>query len=62
MNRNNNKTSRESIPSQGKARYPIHPYFTSNSPEETIRRMGGVKERIEKFKEKLDADREANKS
>lgn len=60
MNRKDQKT-RESQPVAGKERYPVHPYFTSNSPEETIRRMRGVKERVEKFKEKMNADRKADK-
>lgn len=63
MNTNDQKTSRDSktlLPDK-KAKYPIHPYFTSNSSEETIRRMRGIKERIAKFKEQLDADRKADK-
>lgn len=63
MNRNTDKSSdRSDEASQpNKARHPIHPYFTSNSPEETIRRMRGLRERIAKFEEKLDADRKTNK-
>ncbi len=45
-----------------RAKHPIHPYFTSNSAEETIRRMRGIRERVAKFEEQLNADRESNKS
>jgi hypothetical protein len=37
-----------------------HPYFQSNSREETIRRMREFPERAAKFLEKLNADREKN--
>jgi hypothetical protein len=59
MNKDQNNTPQElpEPPSSGKRR---HPYFTSNSAEETIRRMQGFPERIAKIKEKLDADRKSN--
>lgn len=62
MNINRDKTMRDADPSTSskKRRHPIHPYFTSNSAEETIRRMKEFPERAAKFKEKLDADRKSN--
>ena len=62
MNRNKDKmTPAKPLKSQAtKPRHPIHPCFTSNSAEETLRRMQGLPERIAKFKEKLDADRKSN--
>jgi hypothetical protein len=63
MNSNKEKTTRRSDrgSSSARARHPIHPYFTSNSAEETIRRMRGVRERIAKLEERLNADRKSNK-
>ena len=63
MNSNKEKTTGQSNPGAPKrgAKHPIHPYFTSNTAEETIRRMRGVRERIAKFEERLNADRESNK-
>ena len=40
-----------------KFRHPIHPYFKSNSSEETIRRMREFPERAAKFLEQWRADR-----
>jgi hypothetical protein len=45
-----------------RAKHPIHPYFTSNTREETLRRMKGIRERIAKFEEQQrNADREPDK-
>ncbi|MBK9216343.1 MAG: hypothetical protein IPM59_12275 [Chloracidobacterium sp.] len=63
MNSNKERTTRRSERGPtATAKHPIHPYFTSNSAEETIRRMRGVRERIAKFEEDLNADRKSNKS
>jgi hypothetical protein len=66
MNTDKNKNSEPRVPTQiaesTRAKHPIHPYFISNSAEETIRRMRGVRERIAKFEAQLDADRKSNKS
>ncbi len=37
-----------------------HPYTVENSPEETMRRMESLPQRIAEFLEKLDADRKKN--
>lgn len=62
----NNKNSEPKDSTQTAAstrvKHPIHPYFTSNSAEETIRRMRGIRERIAKFEEQLNADRKSNQS
>lgn len=41
-------------------KHPRHPYFMSNSREETLRRMRGFPERAAKFLEQWRADREKN--
>ena len=41
-------------------KHPIHPYFTSNSKEETLRRMKAFPERAAKFLEQWRANRETN--
>ncbi len=43
-----------------KFRHPIHPYFVSNSREETLKRMRSFPERAAKFLEQWRADRETN--
>lgn len=58
---NKNKVSQTSVPSP-RAKHPIHPYFTSNTREETIRRMRGIRERIAKFEEQQqNANRKPDK-
>ncbi|MGH9946797.1 MAG: hypothetical protein ACRD6X_06345 [Pyrinomonadaceae bacterium] len=59
MNRNQDKTTQENE-SATHHRKRLHPYFSSNSREETIRRMRSFPERAAKFLEKFNADREKN--
>ena len=59
MNKNRNKTEKDAPPAPLTAKR-LHPYFMSNSKEETIRRMRGFPERAAKFLEKFNADREKN--
>ena len=58
-----NKTQDETIEdasNQPQKRKHRHPYFQSNSREETIKRMRDFPKRAAKFLEKLNADREKN--
>ncbi len=62
MNKTQDKTkqepTREANPAEFK--HPRHPYFMSNSREETLRRMRTFPERAAKFLEQWHADREKN--
>ncbi|MBP9663485.1 MAG: hypothetical protein KBD94_02625 [Pyrinomonadaceae bacterium] len=59
MNKIQNKTKQRQVGADStRARHPIHPYFTSNSSEETLRRMREFPERAAKFLEQWRADRE----
>lgn len=59
MNKTQNKPEQRKADANGKKfRHPIHPYFTSNSSEETLRRMREFPERAAKFLEQWRADRE----
>lgn len=59
MNETPNETTENAVklPEEQKRR---HPYFQSNSREETIKRMREFPDRAAKFLEKLNADREKN--
>lgn len=59
MNKTQNETNEDALPKTQKRKHR-HPYFQSNSREETLRRMETVDERIAEFLEKLDADRKKN--
>lgn len=60
MNSNQDKTIPETVtdPRLEKHKHPRHPYFMSNSKEETLKRMRTFPERAAKFLEKWNADRE----
>ena len=60
MNKTPEKTTEDAQQPAPKRKHPRHPYTLSNSPEETIRRMKTVSERIAVFLEKLYADRKTN--
>lgn|GEM_PF-6801069 len=61
MNRNQEKAEHQRpSPTPAATKHPRHPYFMSNSREETIRRMRGFQERAAAFLEKWHADREKN--
>ncbi|MFN0279262.1 MAG: hypothetical protein ACKVRN_11750 [Pyrinomonadaceae bacterium] len=57
---NKTQKNREQRKDSNAARFthPIHPYFRSNSSEETLRRMKEFPERAAKFLEQWRADRE----
>jgi hypothetical protein len=58
MNKTQNETTENSAESPQKQHR--HPYFQSNSREETIKRMRDFPKRAAKFLEKLNADRKKN--
>lgn len=62
MSKTEDKTSQRSNEKapDGKFKHPIHPYFVSNSREETLKRMRSFPERAAKFLEQWRADRETN--
>ena len=61
MNKIKYKTSQEpNEATRTEFKHPRHPYFTSNSREETLRRMRTFPERAAKFLEQWHADRDKN--
>ena len=59
MNKTQNETIENPAEQPEKQRHR-HPYFQSNSREETIKRMRDFPKRAAEFLEKLNADREKN--